>query len=206
MWTTMRARNCNRRTHRAARTAATVVAASVALVAGCAESPAPPARSGSTPTITPSIVFRSATALPLTHTDATAATATSSPVDVAERWLAAYRSVSWNDGVSTVWIQRVRPYVTATLDAQDELYADAGGGADWRAFVAQQCTSTVGDLGAVIPPESPRTATGVNVQVSGIVHTTCDAGQSDIPTGTASATLVLVQAPDGSWRVNQRLY
>ncbi|HEX5117837.1 MAG TPA: hypothetical protein VFW65_21855 [Pseudonocardiaceae bacterium] len=120
--------------------------------------------------------------------------------------MAAYRGMSWTDGTPTAWIARVRPYVTATLDSQDEQYADAGGGADWQAFVAGQCTSTVTDLGAVIPSESPGTATAVNVEVTGTVHTACDAGQQAMPIGAASATLVVIHLSDGSWRVDQRLY
>jgi hypothetical protein len=115
--------------------------------------------------------------------------------------------MSWTDGTPTAWIERVRPFVTASLDAQDEQqYADAGGGADWQAFVAQQCSSVVTDLGAVIPPESPGTATAVNVQVTGTVHTTCDAGQPENASENALATLVVTQDSDGSWRVSQRLY
>lgn len=172
------------------------VVASVALVAGCT---APAVRSGPAPT--------SVTALPPSkQMDVTAAAGTSSPVDAAEHWLAAYRGVSWSDGNPTAWIARVRPYVTATLDAQDEQYADAGGGADWQAFVAQQCTTIVTDLGAVIPSESPGTPTAVNVEVTGTVHTACDAGRPATRTATASATVVVISMLDGSWRVNQRLY
>lgn len=202
----MPTQNCDRRTHRAARIA-TMAVASLALVTGCATSPAPPARSGSAPTTTLTSVPRTTTALPPpTHTGATAAAGASSPVDVAQRWLAAYRSMSWIDGTPTAWIERVRPYVTATLDAHDEQYADAEGGADWRAVVAGECSSTVTDLGAVIPSESPGTATAVNVEVTGTVHTACDDGQVATPTETASATLVVIHLPDGSWRVDQRLY
>jgi hypothetical protein len=115
--------------------------------------------------------------------------------------------MSWTDGTPTAWIARVRPYVTAALDAQDEQqYANTGGGADWQAFVAQQCTSTVTDVGAVVPRESPGTATAVNVQVTGTVHTTCDAGQPENPTEDTSTTLVVTHDSDGSWRVTQRLY
>jgi len=72
--------------------------------------------------------------------------------------------------------------------------------------VTKQCTSAVTNLGAVIPSESPGTATTVNVQVTGTVTTTCDAGQPDMPTEIASVTVVVTQAQNGSWRVNQRSY
>lgn len=203
----MLARTADRRTCRAAKTATVVVAASVALVAGCTSSPAAPVRPGPPPTSGPARVPRSATPLPLlAQPDTTAAAGTNSPADAAEHWLAAYRSMSWTDGTPTAWIARVRPYVTARLDRQDEQYADAGGGADWQTFVAGQCTSTVTDLGAVIPSESPGTAIAVNVEVTATVYTACDAGQSTSPTETASATLVVIPLSDGSWRVDQRLY
>lgn len=190
---------CDRGARRAARTGAIASAAIVVLIviAGCSRSTAPLANSGSGSTTT-------GTFQPTTEAPATSA---SRPVDVAEDWLVAYRSISWTDGTPTAWIARVRPYVTAALDAEDEQqYADAGGGADWQAFVAQQCTSTVTDVGAVIPPESPGTTTDVNVQVTATVHTICDAGEPENPTEDASTTVIVTRDLDGSWRVIQRLY
>lgn len=195
----MPTQTCDRGTRRAARTATTVSAATIMLVlmAGCSRSTAPPASSGLGPTTTST--FQSTMEAP--------PTSPSSPVDAAKDWLVAYRSISWTDGTPTAWIARVRPYVTATLAAEDEAqYADSGGGADWQAFVAQQCTSTVTDVGAVVPPESPGTAIAVNVQVTGTVRTTCDAGEPENPTEDASTTLVVTRDSDGSWRVTQRLY
>lgn len=194
---------CDRRTRHSARTATTVVAASVTLLVGCTSPPAPPARPGAGSATVSSA--RPVTAAP-SSPRGRSPTGMSSPVHVAEQWLATYRSTSWTDGTPTGWIERVRPYVTAALNAWDEQYADAAGGADWQAFVANQCTSVVTDLGAVIPPESPGTVTAINVQVTGTVHTACDAGQPESPTDTAAATLVVIEAPDGSWRVNQRLH
>lgn len=114
--------------------------------------------------------------------------------------------MSWTDGTPTGWIERVRPYVTAALDGQDQQYADAGGGSDWQDFVTKQCSTTVSNLGAVIPPESPGTASSINVQVTGIVDTTCEAGQFDPQTEPASATVVVTLSPEGVWLVNQRLF
>jgi hypothetical protein len=64
----------------------------------------------------------------------------------------------------------------------------------------------VTNLGAVIPPEAPGTATAVNVQVTGTVVTRCAAGSPDTPTESASATLVVVPGPNGTWLVNQRMF
>lgn len=200
---------CNRSSspRRAVRAAAAgvVVAAGLNVMVGCGGTTAPSDGSGAAPTTQPNVFPSSVVAVPAPTASLPEASPTG-PVDVAEHWLVAYRSIGWTDDSPAVWIGHVRPYVTAVLDAQDRRYADAGGGADWQDFVTKQCTSTVSDLGAAIPPESPGTATAVNVQVTGTVHTTCDAGQPDAPTESASATLVITQGPDGSWRVNQRLY
>lgn len=187
-------------------TAATTLAVSILLLAGCTHSPTPPAIHTTTPPTTQPRVAMSGTAATSTPAAGSGGVDVSSPIDAAEHWLTAYRSMKWTDGTPAAWIDRVHPYVTAALDAQDQQYRDGGGGIDWQNFVTKQCNSTVTDLGAVIPPESPGTATAVNVQVSGTVRTTCDAGQPDNPTETTAATLIVTQDPNGSWRVNQRLY
>jgi hypothetical protein len=135
-----------------------------------------------------------------------ATSAPTSPQNAAMQWLIAYHSMSWSDHTPTAWITQVQPYVTPSLNRSDQQYADDGGGADWTDFVSKQCTSTVGDIGAVIPDEAPGTPTAVNIQVTGTVTTTCTSGAPDDPAESVSATLVVVPGPNGSWLVNQRLY
>jgi hypothetical protein len=183
----------------------------IATLAGCVTPTASSATGGGVATTSqPSFALSTSAPRSLTSVDTSSipapAAAATSPTDAAERWLIAYRTISWIDGSPNAWIGRVRPYVTGALDVQDRQYADAGGGADWQNFVTKQCSSTVTNVDAVIPVESPGTAIEVNVQVTGTVNTVCDAGQPDNPVETASATLVVTQVSDGLWRVDQRLY
>jgi hypothetical protein len=116
-----------------------------------------------------------------------------------------YRSAAWTDDGPSAWIDRVRPYVTATMNARNEAVRGAGGGADWATFVRRHCTSTVVDTAAVVPPEAPGTTSAANVQVIGIVRTTCSAGDPPYPTEQAAATLLVVKTTQG-WRVDERLF
>lgn len=127
------------------------------------------------------------------------------PQSVASHWLSAYRSAAWTDPGPAAWVDRVRPYVTASMNRRNETLRGQPGGADWATFVRLRCTSTVADVAAIVPPESPGTATAANVQVSGSVHTTCAAGPAPAHTETAAMTLTVVKAPRG-WRVDQRLF
>ncbi|KAA2245943.1 hypothetical protein F0L68_41010 [Solihabitans fulvus] len=176
-------------------------------MAGCST---PAADSTQTPspaaTPQPSITFTPTSAAVLTPpTSSSGVGHAATAEDVATRWLAALRAARWTDGSPAAWVDRVRPYVTDALHGRDQLLRDAGGGADWRAFVQGQCASTVTDLRAIRPPESPGTSSAAQVQVSGTVRTSCDAATAQVPAETATATLLIVQVPDGSWRVDQRL-
>jgi hypothetical protein len=129
-----------------------------------------------------------------------------SAIDAAARWITAYRAMDWRDGTSTAWIDRVQPYVSDAQHAQDEALRDGPTGADWADFVRKQCTSTAHNVDAVIPPESPGTTDATNVQVAATITTTCDAAEPDTPTEQTAATLVVTRAPDGTYRVDRRLF
>lgn len=177
------------------------------LLAGCSPAPAASGAEGPNPTSQPSfaISLPNPTSSPPRGASPIPAAA-ASPTAAAEQWLIAYHTLTWTDPGPTAWISHVRPYVTASLAATDDQVSDAGGGADWTSFVSQQCTDTVTDVGAVIPPEAPGTASAVNVQVTGTVLTVCDAGTPPDPRTSVSATLVMVPGPAGTWLVNQRLF
>lgn len=130
---------------------------------------------------------------------------TSTPTATAEGWLATYRSASWTDSAVSAWVDRVRPYVTDAQHARDEQLRDGIGGADWDTFVTGQCTSTVENVGSVIPAESPGTATTANIEVTATVRTTCATGQPTTATENAAATLALIKTSAG-WRIDQRVF
>lgn len=180
---------------------ATALTAASLCVAGCTRSSDQPNDAGSSSTSVPQ-----SASIPTQRQTAAPTGPANNPVDVAKQWLFAYHSMSWTDAGPSAWISRVRPYVTAALDAQDQQYADAPGGQDWQDFVAKHCSRALTDLGAVIPSESPGTSTEVNVQVTGTITTICDAGEPDSPAEAVSATLVVLEEPDTTWHVNQRLH
>jgi hypothetical protein len=130
---------------------------------------------------------------------------TGSPETVAKHWLLQYRSAAWTDPGPSAWIDRVRPYVTRSMNITNETLRGKPGGADWTTFVRLHCTSNVIDIAAIVPPESPGTATAANVQVSGTVRTSCAAGTTSAPTEITAMTLVVIATPHG-WRVDQRLF
>ncbi len=123
---------------------------------------------------------------------------------VAASWLRAYRSSNWTDARPGAWVDRVAPWVTETLNAADQQYRDADGGADWTQFVAGQCHDTVTDVSAVIPREAPGGQDSTNVDVTGTVVTSCDATAADSQQ-TASTTLLVVRI-SGGWKVDQRVH
>lgn len=98
----------------------------------------------------------------------------------------------------------MRPYVTDAMHTRNTTLREGNAGADWTDFVDEHCVSSVTELAAVVPAESPGTATTVNVLVTGTVSTTC-AESADRPTEQASTTLVVTKTSTG-WRVDQRLF
>ncbi|GGM67803.1 hypothetical protein GCM10012275_43010 [Longimycelium tulufanense] len=127
------------------------------------------------------------------------------PVETARRWLLAYRTRDWTDPGPAVWIDRTRPYVTGAFAAENEQARGGTRGAHWEEFVRRRCRTRVEKATGVIPPEAPRGDTGVYVQVSGIITTTCTAGEPH-PDEPTSATVSVLRGPDGRWRVNQRIH
>ena len=123
------------------------------------------------------------------------------PIEVAMQWLAADRQASWTEP-ATAWIARVQPYGTARQAATNQALAGHSGGAAWAEFVADRCTSTVIDLGGVIPPEAPRTDHAVHVQVAGVLRTRCAAGAA--PEQELIAATVTVLLTSTGWRVDRR--
>ena len=128
-----------------------------------------------------------------------------SPEEIAIRWLIAYRSAQWTDAGPGDWIDRVRPYVTATQHRRDAATRHGSRGADWPPFVAAQCRTRVFDVAGVVPPEAPNTKTTRYVQATGTVRTTCNTRTPIAPTEDVEVTLALTKTRDG-WRVAGRIY
>ncbi|MGW4591963.1 hypothetical protein ACWEKJ_31985 [Amycolatopsis thermoflava] len=159
------------------------------LVSGC-----------SSPTIRPGVSV-ALTAASREAADAPAA----SPTEAARQWMIHYRTRHWRDTSEAEWVDRVRPYVTEAQHVRDAQLRDGTTGMDWSVFVEERCHSTVTDVAAVVPPEAPGTADAVNVLVSATVRTGC-ARSGSTRTEHAAATLVVIHAPDGSFRVDERVF
>lgn len=128
------------------------------------------------------------------------------PADAATGWLRTSRTLDWTDPSATAWTGRVQPYVTdALLDTYTGTGA-TGPGVEWTEFVEKQCSTRVVNSGTTVPDEAPRTDTTVFVQVAGQVVTSCLRGQPTTPSEDAAATLEVVRASDGNWRVNKQLF
>lgn len=127
------------------------------------------------------------------------------PVATATAWLRAYRAISWTDPAPGSWVDRVRPYIGSDLAADYERDRQGSVGAEWAPFVAQKCTSTVRDVGGVIPPEAPRAPDSVYAQVSGTVVTQCATGTPP-PDEPVAATVEVRRGADGRWVVQRRLF
>lgn len=122
-------------------------------------------------------------------------------------WLRVTREVSYTDRSPTAWTGRARPVVTDRVADAYARLRDAGGGVDWSDFVTDQCVTAATGVDGVIPPEAPRTAALVNVQVAGQVITTCRRGDpARHPPLDVAATVTLLRGPDGRWRVDDQLY
>lgn len=130
------------------------------------------------------------------------------PIATAENWLKAYRTVGYRDPSPTSWAQRVAPLLAEPARSQiARQAASSTGGASWERFTAGRCETRVSGLGAVIPPEAPRTPVMVYVQVTGTVETSCRTGAADQPDEPFSATLELQHDPgQDRWQVARRLY
>ncbi len=122
---------------------------------------------------------------------------------VAKAWLIGYRQATWTQP-ATAWIPRVKPDVTDRLYRSYLPLVGRGGGAEWTRFVAEKCTSTVTDTGAVIPPEAPHTPSMVHVQVAGLLHSACTTGTP--PADEPLAATLTVIATAAGWRVDAREY
>lgn len=149
------------------------------------------------------------TAVPSTRVTASpAATGDQSAVQAGTGWLIAYRQASYQQP-ATAWITRVRPFVTDTLYASYLPLQGRGAGAGWTIFVAGKCRSAVIGAAGIIPPEAPRTATALHIQVSGTLHTTCTPAATGIgipPTDQPLAATVTVVKTSAGWRVAAREY
>ncbi|WP_143510614.1 hypothetical protein [Pseudonocardia sp. Ae717_Ps2] len=129
------------------------------------------------------------------------------PLTTARRWLKASRSVNFTDPRPVTWTERVAPVLTGAAAQDNTATAQAPAtGAGWEQLVANRCSTTVSEIGAVIPPEAPRTDRQVYVQVTGAVRTGCEGDGLVAPPEHAAATLALAFGPDGLWRVSERLY
>jgi hypothetical protein len=133
--------------------------------------------------------------------------AAADPLMSAVAWLRGYRQQSWTDPEPSSWVGRVAPVVTGSLAREYQGVQGAGGGQEWRDFVARRCVSSVTPPGGVIPPEAPRSASEVWVQVTADVLTHCQTGPAP---GQAvehvAATVELARGLDGLWRVSQRAF
>lgn len=129
------------------------------------------------------------------------------PLDTAQLWLEMSRTASYADPGPASWTERVAPLLTGPAAAENSRIAESGAsGAGWELIVEGRCSTSVGDVGAVIPAEAPRTEQQVYVQVTGTVVTGCAGPDGPpIPVERTSATLELV-LDDGRWLVNDRLY
>ncbi|GAA3791356.1 hypothetical protein [Amycolatopsis tucumanensis] len=166
-----------------------MIAMLLLLVSGCSSPTAQPGVS-----VTPTTASREAADVPA-----------ASPAEAARQWMIHYRTRHWRDTSETEWVDRVRPYVTDAQHARDAQLRDGATGTDWSAFVEERCHSAVTDVAAVVPPEAPGTAEVVNVLVSATVLTGC-ARSGGARTERAVATLVVIHTPDGSFRVDERVF
>jgi hypothetical protein len=133
--------------------------------------------------------------------------ASADPVSSAVSWLRGFRQQSWVDEAPWSWVARVAPVVTGSLASQDQSSVGADGGQQWRDFVSRRCVSRVSPPGGVIPPEAPRTASTVWVQVVADVMTGCETGPAPGgPVEHVAATVELVRGSDELWRVSQRAF
>ncbi|MGM0723964.1 MAG: hypothetical protein ACQEXM_26215 [Actinomycetota bacterium] len=130
------------------------------------------------------------------------------PLTTARRWLKASRTVSFTDPRPVTWTERVAPVLTGAAAADNTATAqNPATGAGWEQLVADRCSTTVSEIGAVIPPEAPRTDRQVYVQVTGTVRTGCEVADGlTAPPEQTAATVALTLEPDGLWRVSERLY
>lgn len=130
------------------------------------------------------------------------------PLLTARRWLEGTRAISYQDPDPLVWTQRVAPLLSGSAATENTAAGQSSAsGAGWNRMVQDQCSTSVSEVDAVIPPEAPRSDQQVFVQVAGTIRTGCTAPDAvPIPPERAAATLGLVVGSDGLWRVDQRLY
>lgn len=126
-------------------------------------------------------------------------------LDVARRWLVAYRSRDYTDPGPDAWIDRVRGLVTDAQARRNAALRGRSGGAEWRRTLAGHCHTTVHEVTAVVPPEAPGTATLVNAQLSGVLVTSCPVADTATTRVPVAAT-VLLRREQGHWRVDRKLY
>ncbi|MGD9530139.1 MAG: hypothetical protein AB7I38_11925 [Dehalococcoidia bacterium] len=127
---------------------------------------------------------------------------------VAEQWLTASRTVTHNDPRPTTWIERALPLSSGPMARELRDARDGSAGADWATFVKRHCRTSVEQLHGLIPDEAPAGGRTVYVQLSGEVVTYCakTTAVQDPPREPVAATVEVLQAEDGTWRVNRRLY
>jgi hypothetical protein len=123
------------------------------------------------------------------------------PVATATAWLRGYRAISWTDPAPSSWVDRIRPYIGTELAADYDRDRQGSVGA----VVVGKCTSTVRDVGGVIPPEVPRAPDSVYAQVLGTVVTQCATGTPP-PDEPVAATVEVRRGADGRWVVQRRLF
>ena len=141
--------------------------------------------------------------VPVTAPPPPAAAATT-PTAAGLQWLQASHTPTWTDPAPGAWADRALPLTTGPAQQEAAAARGGSGGADWDQLVSGRCSQHLGGLGAVVPPEAPRTADTIYVQLTGTVSQTCAAGAPPAP-WTVTATVETHRANDGTWRVNQQL-
>lgn len=127
-------------------------------------------------------------------------------IEGAKRWLQAYRTISYTDPAPTAWIDRALPLSTERLGRELTRLRGGSPGADWTTFVTRKCRTTIEDVEGTIPDEAPHTAAAAYVQLSGVAVTRCTSSRSRTMREDIALTVGVQRGPDGTWRVDRRLF
>lgn len=127
-------------------------------------------------------------------------------IEGAKRWLQAYRTISYTDPAPTAWIDRALPLSTERLGRELSRLRGGSPGADWTTFVTRKCRTTIENVEGTIPDEAPHTADAAYVQLSAAAVTRCSSSRSRTMREDIALTVGVQRGPDGTWRVDRRLF
>ncbi len=124
--------------------------------------------------------------------------ATRTPVNAARAWVIAANSSSYLDPSPGTWTLRARPFVTGSEAVAERRQRIGGGGSTWTQIQTGKCVTTVEQLAATVPSDTPTGPERRIVDLTALTTLRCATGQVQL---SQFAAQLLLARRHGRWLV-----